>query len=110
MTSCQRQNTDGMMGESAIPRGGRSAKTPQRNEEVMEMVISPGKAMPRADGREEEQAQADHHELPELTGLLATARRELALHVHDQQLVCSACGAAWPCERAALAAFTLGAL
>jgi len=76
----------------------------------MEMVISPSKAMPSVDGRQEGTAQADRHELPELTRLLATARRELALHVHDQQLVCNACGAPWPCERAALAAFTLGAL
>ncbi len=70
----------------------------------MEMVISPRMGVPRADGRGAGTAQADSHALPERTRPLATVRQELALHVHDQQLVCSACGAPWPCERAELAA------
>jgi|HubBroStandDraft_1064217.scaffolds.fasta_scaffold275223_2 hypothetical protein len=49
-------------------------------------------------------------ELPSLTRLRATANHELTLHVHDDQLKCIACGEPWPCERASLAAFTLGAL
>ena len=47
---------------------------------------------------------------PELLVLLATARRELDRHVSDDQHRCQVCGDDWPCERAALAAFTLGAL
>jgi hypothetical protein len=47
---------------------------------------------------------------PELLVLLATAQRELDRHVSDDSQHCQACQAAWPCERAQLAAFTLEAL
>jgi hypothetical protein len=47
--------------------------------------------------------------LPELAQLLATARKELDLHV-NQDGTCSICELAWPCEPACLAAFTLGGL
>jgi hypothetical protein len=47
---------------------------------------------------------------PELLALLVTAKRELDRHISDDLHRCQVCRADWPCERAQLAAFTLGAL
>lgn len=46
---------------------------------------------------------------PELRHLLGTARRVIDQHV-NQHGNCAECGSSWPCQRAELAAFTLGAL
>src|SRR6266516_3700306 len=93
-----------MIRECATESGERNGKTRQRSKEVMEMVISPRMGGPKANRGSRGKTPADSHALPERTRPLATVRQELALHVHDQQLVCSACGAPWPCERAELAA------
>ena len=46
---------------------------------------------------------------PELMHLLGTAGRVIDQHVNHLG-TCGACGASWPCQRAQLAEFTLGAL
>lgn len=46
---------------------------------------------------------------PEVVQLLARAQEELALHMNGHGR-CAACGLSWPCERAAVAAFVLGAI
>ena len=47
--------------------------------------------------------------LPELMHLLGTAGRVIDQHVNHLGN-CGACGSRWPCQRARLAEFTLGAL
>jgi hypothetical protein len=46
---------------------------------------------------------------PELVHLLGTARQVIDQHVNDRGS-CAACGAGWPCQRARLAEFALGAV
>ncbi|HEY7144493.1 MAG TPA: hypothetical protein VH637_09615 [Streptosporangiaceae bacterium] len=46
---------------------------------------------------------------PELMHLLGAARRAIDQHVNDHGS-CVACGSSWPCQRARLAEFALGAL
>jgi hypothetical protein len=46
---------------------------------------------------------------PELTRLLDTARQVIDQHVNDHGN-CADCGLSWPCQRAQLAEFSLGAL
>ena len=46
---------------------------------------------------------------PELMHLLGTAVRVIDQHVNHLGS-CGACGSRWPCQRAQLAEFTLGAL
>ena len=46
---------------------------------------------------------------PGLMDLLGTAQREIDEHVNDHGS-CASCGAGWPCQRAELAEFALGAL
>ena len=46
---------------------------------------------------------------PELTRLLDTARQVIDQHVNDHGS-CADCGLSWPCQRAQLAEFSLGAL
>lgn len=45
----------------------------------------------------------------ELLAWLAAARLEIAAHGNDRGL-CAVCGSAFPCPRAEMAAFALGAL
>ena len=52
---------------------------------------------------------ADSFLPPGLMDLLCTAQREIDEHVNDHGS-CTACGAGWPCQRARLAEFALGAL
>jgi hypothetical protein len=53
-------------------------------------------------------SSATDYVLPELVRLLATAKRELDLHLGDTGYRCTGCGEPWPCDRAHLAAATLG--
>jgi hypothetical protein len=46
---------------------------------------------------------------PELMHLLDAAQRVIDQHLNDHGN-CAACGSNWPCQRAQLAEFTLGAL
>jgi len=46
---------------------------------------------------------------PELVHLLGTAQHVIDQHVNDRGS-CARCGSSWPCQRAQLAAFALGAL
>jgi len=46
---------------------------------------------------------------PELMRLLSTARQVIDQHVNDHGN-CADCGLSWPCRRAQLAEFSLGAL
>jgi hypothetical protein len=46
---------------------------------------------------------------PGLLQLLGTAQRVINQHVNDHGS-CAVCGSGWPCQRAELAEFALGAL
>lgn len=46
---------------------------------------------------------------PELVHLLGTAQQVIDQHVNDRGH-CAGCGSVWPCQRALLAEFALGAL
>lgn len=46
---------------------------------------------------------------PEFVHLLGTARQVIDQHLNDHG-TCASCGSAWPCQRARLAEFALGAL
>lgn len=61
-------------------------------------------------GSESPSSPPTTHLLPELLYLLTTAAQELDRHVRADGQKCQVCLVPWPCERARLAAFTLGAL
>lgn len=46
---------------------------------------------------------------PEVVHLLGTAQQVIDQHLNDRGS-CACCGSAWPCQRARLAEFALGAL
>jgi hypothetical protein len=62
-------------------------------------------------GRETDTPTPDRGDFlpPELVHLLGTAGRVIDQHVNHLG-TCGACGSSWPCQRAQLAEFTLGAL